>query len=115
MKPTTDEYLKESREIWLKFTSDKERYEKEIEKTSKLYNLLELLRKFSNIVNEEVMEEFFPGNGRHMWDKFVRRYNRDMIAWYNSLDSDNIAVGSREAFVIHLLFGEGVHVERIKK
>jgi len=107
-------YLENSKAIWTKLGSDKKRYEKEITEISNAYNLLDMLRKFSNMATEEVMEEFFPTNGKHLWDNYVSRHNRNFLGWYNSLDSQKVGIGTREAFVIHLLAGDGLYATSLR-
>ncbi len=53
-------------------------------------NLLNNLCSFRSSADEE--EFIFIFNGRiyqHLWHKFVDIYDRDVIAFYNSLDTDN--------------------------
>jgi len=102
-----------TRQIWEKFKNDPNQYAKEIEKMVTAYNIMDMLRKFSNIANEIVMEEFFPNLGKHQWNKFLK-CNRNVIDWLNTLDSSKTNLGSRESFLIHLLFSEKIYAKELR-
>jgi len=53
-------------------------------------NLLSNLWNFRSSADEEEFIFIFNGNiYQHLWHKFVDIYDRDVIAFYNALDSEN--------------------------
>lgn len=94
-----------AKEIFETFKANPERETIRIGKIRDAIKIVESLRVFGNLVDEDLMEEFFPGMGKHQWDKFVNSYNKDVIAWYNSL-SVTSEENNRQLFLIYLLLGE---------